>query len=88
MGKIAGFVCNSCNYKRTYYLGVGFNLGKELKLYVCNNCKNLRSSKLNNPKCRKCYNSDLTLIKDFSKLFLCPKCNTKKFTQEFGGLWD
>ena len=88
MGHIAGFICSSCNYKREFFLGVGTQNQKELKLYKCSGCKNLTSSRREKPKCRRCGIGDLVELSNLDGLFNCPKCNSKNLKYEIGGLWD
>lgn len=38
MGIIKGFLCSSCGFEKSYYLGVGFRGGRDKILYSCTDC--------------------------------------------------
>lgn len=78
MGSFVDFKCVSCGYELE---SIGFGHGKKetpfLKLYTCDACKSIGSTWIdrdNDTRCSVCYEKDLTLLDDASRLVNCPKC--------------
>lgn len=88
MGIIKGYICSSCNFERTYFLGVGFLAQKETTLFECKHCNAIKKSTLSSPKCSKCNRKSHNEVSDFKKKLKCPKCAEIKFQFEIEGMWD
>lgn len=88
MGIIKGFLCLSCGFEKSYYLGVGFRGGRDKILYSCTDCNKLTASFLDNPNCNRCKCKKLEVVKDDDIKYTCPKCNCRSLQNHICGYWD
>jgi len=87
MGEIKGYRCSKCNYERNYFIGSGMMSEKKKSLFHCFSCNVLKVSVLKKPNCSKC-KKILSVVSEFEKQYLCPKCSSTSFHYYSGGIWD